>query len=98
KQLAEKQLFTAWRERDQITAHVSRAWLALDPGDVVTIEGEIARITDISVQGGLLKLLAVPVYSAALNSAAAADAGLTASDSERAAPQIRDAEAYILDI
>jgi hypothetical protein len=76
KQIAERLLFTAWAERNLIKLSVSRAWLALDPSDVVDLgNGNLLRVTSITQSGGLVQIEGFYSYAASLDSAAVADGG-----------------------
>ena len=76
KQIAEARLYTAWAERDLIKISLSRAWLALDPSDVITLDnGNLLRVASVVQSGGLLQIEGFYSYSASLSSAASADGG-----------------------
>ncbi len=76
KQIAEARLYTAWAERDLVKLSLSRAWLALDPSDVIDLSnGNLLRIASVTQSGGLLQLEGFYSYGVSLNSAASADGG-----------------------
>ena len=75
KRVAEGRLFAAWAERAHSTFYLSRRYLPLNPGDVVTVGGRRLRLTAIQQSGGLLQCNAVDDYYAAHASAAAGDVG-----------------------
>ena len=77
KQIAETRLYTAWAERDLVKIALSRAWLALEPSDVIDLgNGSLLRIASVMQNGGLLTVEGFYSYAAGLNSSAAADGGL----------------------
>lgn len=69
KQVAEERLYSAWAEREQLNVCWSRRWLAVEPGDVVDIDGKLLRLMHIRQVGGVLDiegaLVAPPIASAA---------------------------------
>lgn len=76
KAVAETRLYALWAERELVRIYVSRAWLALDPGDVVDLgNGNLLRLTGITQNGGLLQLDGFYVNTAAYASNAVADTG-----------------------
>ncbi|MDE1901658.1 MAG: phage tail protein [Alphaproteobacteria bacterium] len=76
KQVAEARLYTMWAERDLVRVSLSRAWLALDPGDVIDLgTGNNLRIASVTQSGGLLQVEGFYNYAATLASAAVADGG-----------------------
>lgn len=76
KQIAETRLYTAWAERDLVKLSVSRAWLALDPSDVIDLaNGNLLRIASVTQSGGLMQIEGFYSYAASLSSSAAADGG-----------------------
>lgn len=81
KQIAERQLYRGWLEREEITAPLSRSYMMLSPGDVVTLAGRNMRLTEITHTGGLLQLKGVPV-SSYMASTAAGDSGLDGAGAE----------------
>nr|HVY12830.1 phage tail protein [Alphaproteobacteria bacterium] len=96
KQVAEAQLFRAWAERSQISFTLSRAYAALDPGDVVSLEGRALRLTDVRSNGGLINAEALAVDGAALSaSATAANSGLGLS---RSAATLVPSTLFLMDV
>jgi len=76
KQIAETKLYTAWAERDLVKLKVSRAWLALDPADVIDLgNGSLLRIASMTQSGGLMTLEGFYSYASSLTSGAVADGG-----------------------
>ncbi len=76
KQIAETRLYTMWAERELTRIAVSRAWLALDPGDVIDLgNGTLLRLTNVNQAGSLLTHDGFPVTSAVYSSAALTDNG-----------------------
>lgn len=57
--LADLRLVRALAEQVQVALTVSRAFSALDAGDIIVLDGLSYRLTDVREQGGLLKLSAV---------------------------------------
>ncbi|MDE2030328.1 MAG: phage tail protein, partial [Alphaproteobacteria bacterium] len=87
KQIAETRLYTAWAERDLVKISVSRAWLALDPGDVVDPgNGDVLRVTSILQSGGLVEVEGFYTYAAVQGSAAQADGGQNIAANANAPP------------
>ncbi|MGB4101337.1 MAG: phage tail protein [Alphaproteobacteria bacterium] len=76
KRVAEGRLFAVWAERATCTFYLSRRYLPLNPGDVVTAGGRRLRLTAIQQSGAVLQCSAVDDYHAAHDSAAAGDAGV----------------------
>jgi hypothetical protein len=66
REVAESQLYRQWAEREQVSFTLSRAYAALDPGDVVTLDGKSLRLTDLRVGNGLIKAEALSIDAAAL--------------------------------
>jgi hypothetical protein len=75
KQLAETRLFEFWAERDEIILRLSRRWLTLDIGDVISYAGRLLRITASQFAKGVLTLRGTVLPPQAIGSAAQADAG-----------------------
>lgn len=76
KHIARRQITSRWVERDAYELYVSRAFMGMDAGDVMTVAGHMLRVTQIDQHGGLLKVLAVPVSDQMLSFTARADAGI----------------------
>jgi hypothetical protein len=96
KQMAETKLYTAWAERDLVKLNVSRAWLALDPADVIDLgSGTLLRIASVTQSGGLIKLEGFYSYASSLSSAALADGGQNVAASGNAPVS---SVLYLLDI
>jgi hypothetical protein len=66
KEVAESQLFRQWAEREQVSFTLSRAYAALDPGDVVALDGKTLRLTDLRAGNGLIRAEALSIDAAAL--------------------------------
>ncbi len=77
KALAENKLFRAWGEREALDISLSRAFVALDPGDVVSVESRLMRLTGLAASGGRIAAEGVALDAAALggNPDALADSG-----------------------
>jgi hypothetical protein len=73
KQVAEERLYRLWAERENMGSSISRRYAMLDPGDVVSVNNEVFRLTSITFQGGIVQ--AEAVSCAALASEATADGG-----------------------
>ncbi|MDD3029980.1 MAG: phage tail protein [Alphaproteobacteria bacterium] len=74
KKVAETKLYTAWAERDMVRLSLSRAWLALDPSDVIDIGLDRPfRIASVVLKGGVVTVEGFYSYASALESAAAVD-------------------------
>jgi hypothetical protein len=66
REVAESHLYRQWAEREQVSFTLSRAYAALDPGDVVELEGKTLRLTDLRSGNGLIRAEALSVDAAAL--------------------------------
>ncbi len=85
KRIAETKLYTAWAERELVKLCVSRAWMALDPADVIDLgNGETLRIAALSQSGGLLTIEGFYCNASSLDSEAVADGGQNISASGNA--------------
>lgn len=61
KQIAERALYTAWRERELISARLSRAHIRVEPSDVVTLGTEKIRVMRATLTADGLAVEGVPV-------------------------------------
>lgn len=75
KQIAERQLYTAWAERDHAKLRWSRRWLAVDPADVVDLGDRLMRVAQTNKTGGVLQVSGALIASAPIVSIAQADVG-----------------------
>lgn len=76
KQIAESRLYTSWAERDLVKINISRAWLVLDPADVIDLgNGNLLRVVSVLQSGGLLQIEGFYSHAASLSSSASADGG-----------------------
>lgn len=82
KQIAQSQLYRRWVERSEHEIYLSRNYMKLDAGDVISYSGQTMRVTQIDQQSGILKTLATPVSDQILTSTANADAGSSATRDE----------------
>ncbi|MDR3450733.1 MAG: phage tail protein [Alphaproteobacteria bacterium] len=96
KQIAETRLFTAWAERELVKLSVSRAWLAVDPADVIDLgNGNQLRVASVNQSGGLMQVEGFYSYAPGLTSAAAADGGQsTAANANAPVPSVL----YLMDL
>jgi len=74
KRIAESQLYAAWVERDRYRLVLSRAWVGLDPADVVTFGDVRLRITSVTYKDGLVQVDGVRAVPQGFGSNAMADA------------------------
>ncbi|QQR69863.1 MAG: phage tail protein [Alphaproteobacteria bacterium] len=88
KRVAETRLFGLWAEREKLRLALGWKWLALDPGDVVTVEGRTLRLVSLTCGEGVMEAQAVPV-AAALSSQALAESGPVPQRPLLAAPATR---------
>ena len=95
KQIAQSQLYRRWVERSEHEIHLSRNYIKIDTGDVISYAGQAMRITQIDQQGGILKTLAVPVSDQVLSITANADSGSGVSRDEL---ELITSTLYMLDI
>lgn len=93
---AERLLASAQVEIRTLSVSVSRAWLALDVGDLLVARGQSWRVTRLQQQGGLIALTATGFSSAALTASALAPAGTLGSTT--AASAATTASIEILDL
>ncbi len=97
KQLAEQQLFNSWLLRNRYEFSLSRRYLMLEAGDVVSINGQKLRLQQITQAGQILRCVAAPIADLTLSSTANAESGNKAQDSLFLATPA-DTRAQILDI
>lgn len=62
-QIAERQLFSIWENREQWKFKTDMTWVQFEPGDVVTVavrgRSQVVRITDVSLGDGVLEFTCV---------------------------------------
>jgi len=75
KRLAQDHLFAAWSERTQYRFYLSRAWLGVEPGDVVTLDQTRMRVTKVRLQDSVLRVDAISCPANALASTSFAEGG-----------------------
>ncbi len=95
KQIAEAHLYRSWMEREISEAPLARLYTALNPGDVITLDGQKLRVTEQQLSGGLVRLKAVPVSAQMVGSSADAD---EASGFARISAQVMDTVLYLMDL
>lgn len=95
KQVAERSLFAAWAERDQVTIRLSRRYAYLAAGDVIQIANNKIRLTGLKQSQGLIEAEGLLLHADAYTSAATADTG---AGSTRRAITVIPTQAYYLDL
>jgi hypothetical protein len=56
KQIAQSHLYRLWAEREQYRFYLSRKWAMVEPGDVVTYDGQSLRVMQTSLDQGVMQM------------------------------------------
>jgi hypothetical protein len=95
KQIAEARLFAMWSERERVRVRWSRRWLAVEPGDVVAMDGRLMRVQRVRHEKGLLDVRGVFVPSSPVTSVAETDVASSAGEKLKTAV---DSVLYLMDL
>lgn len=95
KQIAQETLFAAWSEREKSRFYLSRAWLGIDPGDVIVHEGRRRRVLETRLVGGVLRVDAISCPAIDLTAQTQAESGSSAAANLKGLPA---STLYLMDL
>ncbi|NCC03350.1 MAG: hypothetical protein EOM37_04795 [Proteobacteria bacterium] len=75
KQVAQEHLYRLWAEREQYRFFLSRKWMRIEPGDIVTYEGQALRVMQTSLKDGVIQMDALTLAHFATDGAVDAFGG-----------------------
>lgn len=99
KRAAEVALGVSWLKREAVTFALDNRWLALTPGDVITLQADgvtaLLQLEDVQVGGGRIACRAAPYAAEALGSAAVGDSG---GVPPQTVPELSDTVLHLLNL
>lgn len=95
KRVAESHLYQLWAERERVKMRWSRNLLAVEPGDVVGIDGDNIRVATVRQSGGLIEVEGYRVQDEMMLDSVGADGGDAAA---RRAVAVMDSTLCLMDL